>query len=70
MPGQPAFACYETHAAPRRFRRGGGLPAGGNVHEIARQIAPDVRVIYVDNDPIVAGARVPGDVIRSVRAGP
>lgn len=33
---------------------GAGLPAGGNVHEIARQIAPDVRVVYVDNDPIVA----------------
>jgi hypothetical protein len=25
----------------------------GNVHEVAQQSAPDVRVIYVDNDPIV-----------------
>jgi hypothetical protein len=32
---------------------GAGIPAGGNVHEIARQAAPDVRVVYVDNDPIV-----------------
>lgn len=32
---------------------GTGIPAAGNVHEVAREIAPDVRVIYVDNDPIV-----------------
>jgi hypothetical protein len=32
---------------------GTGIPAAGNVHEVAQQSAPDVRVIYVDNDPIV-----------------
>jgi S-adenosyl methyltransferase len=32
---------------------GTGIPAAGNVHEIAHQIAPEVRVVYVDNDPIV-----------------
>ena len=32
---------------------GTGIPAAGNVHEVAREMAPDVRVIYVDNDPIV-----------------
>jgi hypothetical protein len=32
---------------------GTGIPAAGNVHEIAQAIAPDVRVAYVDNDPIV-----------------
>jgi hypothetical protein len=32
---------------------GTGIPATGNVHEIAGQIAPDTRVAYVDNDPIV-----------------
>lgn len=32
---------------------GTGIPAAGNVHEVAQQIAPDVRVAYVDNDPIV-----------------
>lgn len=32
---------------------GTGIPTAGNVHEVARQIAPDVRVAYVDNDPIV-----------------
>ena len=32
---------------------GSGLPTAGNVHEIAQQIDPGVRVVYVDNDPIV-----------------
>ena len=32
---------------------GTGIPGAGNVHEIAGQIAPDTRVVYVDNDPIV-----------------
>ncbi|MEU2226403.1 SAM-dependent methyltransferase [Streptomyces sp. NPDC018347] len=33
---------------------GTGLPTSPNVHEVAQQVAPDVRVAYVDNDPIVA----------------
>jgi hypothetical protein len=32
---------------------GAGLPTQGNVHEIAHQMAPDARVVYVDNDPVV-----------------
>ena len=32
---------------------GTGLPTSPNVHEIAQAAAPDVRVAYVDNDPIV-----------------
>jgi hypothetical protein len=32
---------------------GTGLPTMGSVHEIARQAAPDSRVVYVDNDPVV-----------------
>ncbi|MGI5130225.1 SAM-dependent methyltransferase [Pseudonocardia sp. CA-107938] len=32
---------------------GSGLPTEGNVHEIAHAIDPDVRVVYVDNDPMV-----------------
>ena len=32
---------------------GSGLPTAGNVHEIAHEIDPSVRVVYVDNDPIV-----------------
>ncbi|WP_026249817.1 MULTISPECIES: SAM-dependent methyltransferase [unclassified Streptomyces] len=32
---------------------GTGLPHSPNVHEVALEAAPDVRVAYVDNDPIV-----------------
>ena len=32
---------------------GAGLPSAGNVHEVAQAVAPDSRVVYVDNDPIV-----------------
>jgi hypothetical protein len=32
---------------------GTGIPTEGNVHEVAQQIAPETRVVYVDNDPIV-----------------
>jgi S-adenosyl methyltransferase len=32
---------------------GSGLPTGGNTHEIARQVIPAARVVYVDNDPVV-----------------
>jgi hypothetical protein len=32
---------------------GTGLPTTGNVHEIAQQAAPESRIVYVDNDPLV-----------------
>ncbi len=32
---------------------GTGLPTANNVHEVAQAVAPDSRVVYVDNDPIV-----------------
>ncbi len=32
---------------------GTGIPAAGNTHEVAQAVAPDSRVVYVDNDPIV-----------------
>ena len=32
---------------------GSGLPTVSNVHEIAQQLDPAVRVVYVDNDPVV-----------------
>jgi len=32
---------------------GGGLPTQSNVHQVAQQIAPDARVVYVDHDPVV-----------------
>ncbi|MEU1806624.1 SAM-dependent methyltransferase [Streptomyces sp. NPDC019937] len=33
---------------------GSGLPTTPNVHEIAQAVNPRARVVYVDNDPIVA----------------
>jgi O-methyltransferase involved in polyketide biosynthesis len=32
---------------------GSGLPASPNVHETARAVNPDARVIYIDHDPVV-----------------
>src|SRR5579875_4180928 len=32
---------------------GSGLPTVGNTHEVVQKIIPDVRVVYVDNDPMV-----------------
>jgi len=32
---------------------GTGIPTSPNVHEIAQGIAPETRVVYADNDPIV-----------------
>jgi hypothetical protein len=43
---------------------GTGLPAPGNTHEVAQGVAPESRVVYVDNDPIVlvhARALMEGD---------
>ncbi|GAA1262164.1 SAM-dependent methyltransferase [Saccharothrix xinjiangensis] len=32
---------------------GSGLPTAENTHQVAQRINPDVRVVYVDNDPVV-----------------
>ena len=32
---------------------GTGLPAADNTHEVAQSVAPESRIVYVDNDPIV-----------------
>ncbi len=48
---------------------GTGIPSAGNVHEVARQVAPEVRVAYLDNDPIVhvhACALLTGDGNTSI----
>jgi O-methyltransferase involved in polyketide biosynthesis len=38
---------------------GTGLPTVDNTHEVAQRVAPEARVVYVDNDPVVlAHARV------------
>jgi hypothetical protein len=32
---------------------GTGIPSANNTHEVAQSVAPDTRVVYVDNDPTV-----------------
>src|ERR1700731_2158980 len=32
---------------------GTGIPTADNTHEVAQFVAPESRVVYVDNDPIV-----------------
>lgn len=43
---------------------GAGLPTSPNLHEVVQRVAPESRVVYVDNDPIVlvhARALLTGD---------
>ncbi|NUP37863.1 MAG: SAM-dependent methyltransferase [Streptomyces sp.] len=46
------------HVVERGVRQiidiGTGIPTAPNTHQVAQAVAPDVRVAYVDNDPIVA----------------
>jgi S-adenosyl methyltransferase len=43
-----------TEAGVRQFLDiGTGIPTSPNVHEVAQEVAPGTRVVYVDNDPIV-----------------
>jgi S-adenosyl methyltransferase len=34
---------------------GTGLPTAQNTHEVAQRLAPEARIVYVDNDPMVLG---------------
>ncbi|MFE0452887.1 SAM-dependent methyltransferase [Streptomyces sp. NPDC058914] len=43
----------EERGARQFLDIGTGLPTGDNTHEIAQRVAPESRVVYVDNDPIV-----------------
>ncbi|MBE1491729.1 hypothetical protein H4W31_007367 [Plantactinospora soyae] len=47
---------------------GTGLPTADNTHEVAQRIAPQSRIVYVDNDPLVlVHARA---LLTSTRRGP
>ena len=51
---QRAVRFLAAEAGIRQFIDiGTGIPSAGNVHEVAGRAAPDARVVYVDNDPIV-----------------
>ena len=48
---------------------GTGLPTFNNTHDVAQRVAPDTRVVYVDNDPVVlAHARALRTSTRAVTA--
>ena len=43
-----------TQAGIRQFLDiGTGLPVADNTHEVAQSLAPESRIVYVDNDPMV-----------------
>ena len=45
---------YLADAGIRQFLDlGTGLPTASNTHEVAQSVAPESRVVYVDNDPLV-----------------
>ena len=56
---QRAFLVRATQylAGEARIRQfldvGTGLPTANNTHEVAQAIAPESRIVYVDNDPLV-----------------
>ena len=49
-----AVSYFARDAAVRQFLDiGTGIPTAGNTHQVARAIAPESRVVYVDYDPVV-----------------
>jgi hypothetical protein len=56
-------AVVAEHGVRQIIDIGTGIPTSPNIHEVAHAIAPETRVVYVDNDPIVgvhAAARMTG----------
>ncbi|MGI5228130.1 SAM-dependent methyltransferase [Actinoallomurus sp. CA-142502] len=66
FPGMPEVARAVRHFLARAVRHladdvgirqfldiGTGLPTVDNTHEIAQRVAPESRIVYVDNDPLV-----------------
>ncbi|MBB5481141.1 SAM-dependent methyltransferase [Micromonospora parathelypteridis] len=51
---QRAVGYLAGEAGIRQFLDiGTGIPTANNTHEVAQAVAPETRVVYVDNDPIV-----------------
>jgi hypothetical protein len=51
---QRAVGFLAAEAGLRQFLDiGTGLPTANNVHDVAQGIAPESRIVYVDNDPLV-----------------
>src|SRR6266550_6981953 len=50
---------------------GSGLPNMANTHQVAHRAAPEARIVYVDNDPLVstyAAALMAGPSVVTLRA--
>ena len=47
-------ALAADHGVRQFLDIGTGLPTVGNTHEVAQQVAPSSRIVYVDHDPVVA----------------
>ncbi|WP_033344218.1 SAM-dependent methyltransferase [Catenuloplanes japonicus] len=43
----------QDHGIRQFLDIGTGLPTSPNLHEVVQQVAPESRVVYVDNDPLV-----------------
>ena len=65
---QRAVRFLAAEAGIRQFLDiGTGIPTAGNTHEVAQEVAPESRVVYVDYDPVVlAHARA---LLTSTEAG-
>jgi S-adenosyl methyltransferase len=51
---QRAAKWIAERGVPQFIDIGSGLPTVGNTHEVVQNVIPGARVIYVDNDPMVA----------------
>lgn len=51
--GQAVRFLAEERGVRQFLDVGTGLPTADNTHEIAQRVAPESRIVYVDNDPIV-----------------
>jgi hypothetical protein len=43
----------EEHGIRQFLDIGSGLPTADNTHQVAQRVAPESKVVYVDNDPVV-----------------
>jgi len=44
---------FTAHGIRQFLDIGTGIPTEPNLHQVAQQVAPDAKVVYADNDPIV-----------------
>jgi len=51
---QRAAKWIAEHGVRQFIDIGSGLPTVGNTHEVVQKVSPGARVVYVDNDPMVA----------------